>query len=47
MQRYSVQFRNTILQKLIGPEKRKAAGLSKDAIATVCYSLEVCGYQSL
>ena len=30
MQRYSVQFRNTILQKMIGPEKRKAADLSKE-----------------
>ena len=29
MQRYSVQFRNTILQKMIGPEKRKAADLSE------------------
>ena len=28
MQRYSVQFRNTILQKMIGPEKRTAADLS-------------------
>ena len=30
MQRYSVQFRNTILQKMIGPEKRKAADLSEE-----------------
>ena len=29
MQRYSVQFRNTILRKMIGPEKRKAADLSE------------------
>ena len=30
MQRYSVQFRNTILQKMFGPEKRKAADLSEE-----------------
>ena len=30
MQLYSVQFRNTILQKMIGPEKRKAADLSEE-----------------
>ena len=30
MQRYSAQFRNTILQKMIGPEKRKAADLSEE-----------------
>ena len=30
MQRYSVQVRNTILQKMIGPEKRKAADLSEE-----------------
>ena len=30
MQRYSVQFRNTILQKMIGPEKRTAADLSEE-----------------
>ena len=30
MQRYSVQFRNTIMQKMISPEKRKAADLSEE-----------------
>ena len=30
MQPYSVQFRNTILQKMIGPEKRKASDLSEE-----------------
>ena len=38
MQRYSVQFRNTILQKMIGPEKRKAADLSEEfgvSLATI------------
>ena len=38
MQRYSVQFRNTILQKMIGPEKRQGADLSEEfggAAATI------------
>ena len=30
MQRYSAQFRNTILQKMIGPEKRTAPDLSEE-----------------
>ena len=30
MQRYSIQFRNTILQKMIGPEKRKPTDLSEE-----------------
>ncbi len=30
MQRCSVQVRNTIMQKMIGPEKRKAADLSEE-----------------
>ena len=34
MQGYSVQFRNTILQKMIGPEKRKATDLSEKSGAS-------------
>ena len=30
MQRYSVQFRNTTMQKMISPEKRKATDLSEE-----------------
>jgi len=38
MQRYSAQFRNTILQKMIGPEKRTAPDLSEEygvSVATI------------
>ena len=38
MQRCSVQVRNTIMQKMIGPEKRKAADLSEEfgvSVATI------------
>ena len=46
MQRYSVQFRNTILQKMIIPEKREAADLSEKFGVSVAIVTTIYGWKS-